>query len=146
MIVPLLLERHPRSIPNSAQLTAFIATHNLRPWQSGQVDCCLFLADWAMWLGHPDPAAHLRGTYDTDDGFRAIIAAHHGVVPVVADCVATIGGKPLSAAAQGAVGVIGSAGNINRQWGAIFDGTSWLVRTRNGACPIAAATLAIWEI
>ncbi|TBC36403.1 hypothetical protein ELH33_15355 [Rhizobium ruizarguesonis] len=128
------------------QLALFLAAHNCRPWQPGQVDCCLFLADWAMWLGHPDPAAHLRGTYDSDEGFRSIIAAAGGVSPVVAACVASIGGKSLIDSAQGAVGVIGSRSNINRQWGAIFDGTSWLVRTRNGACPIAAATLAIWEI
>lgn len=99
-----------------------------------------------MWLGYPDPASHLRGTYDTDEGFRSIIEKHRGVVPVVTGCVANIGGKPLSAATQGAVGVIGSAGNINRQWGAIFDGTNWLVRTRSGVCPISAAPLAIWEI
>jgi hypothetical protein len=128
------------------RLAAFLAANDRKPWEPGTVDCCLFLADWAMWLGHEDPAAHLRGTYSDDDGFRAIIAAHEGVVPVVAACVANINGKRVQQPRCGSVGVIGSAANIKRQWGAIFDGSRWIVRSRQGIGPIAAKPLAIWEI
>ncbi|MGZ2403888.1 DUF6950 family protein [Rhizobium ruizarguesonis] len=128
------------------RLAAFLVQHDTLPWQPGTVDCCLALADWAMWIGHEDPAAHLRGTYDTDDGFRAIISAANGAAPVVEGCVANIQGVPLDAPVTGAVGVIGSRSNIHRQWGAIFDGRRWLVRSRAGFGAVSAPALAIWEI
>lgn len=130
----------------AGKLAAFVADNNTRPWQPGHVDCCMVLADWAMWLGHPDPATHLRGTYDSDEGFRAIIAAHQGAVPVVARCVAAIDGKPTSKPTRGAIGVIGSPLNIHRQFGAIHDGSGWLVRMHGGFGRMTACTLAAWEI
>ncbi|MEY9198665.1 hypothetical protein ABIA16_003781 [Sinorhizobium fredii] len=127
-------------------LDGFLADSNARAWQPGQVDCCMVLADWAMWLGHEDPAAHLRGAYDNDDGFRQIVAVHQGAVPLVASCVAKIGGKPITAPQRGTIGVIGSPINIHRQFGAIHDGTAWLVRMHGGFGRMTARTLAAWKI
>jgi hypothetical protein len=127
-------------------LAPFLADNNARPWQPGEVDCCMVLADWAMWLGHDDPATHLRDTYDTDEGFRAIIAAHQGAVPVVAACVSNLKGKPTTAPRRGDIGVIGSPTNIHRQFGAIHDGKSWLVRMHGGFGQMTARTLAAWKI
>lgn len=128
-------------------LDAFLAHYGPLPWSPGyKVDCCLALAEWAMWLGHPDPASHLRGTYDSDDGFRAIIAAHQGVSPLVAGCVAQIGGEPVERPLRGDLGVIGSSTNIHRQFGALHDGGGWLVRTARGFERVCARTLRIWRI
>lgn len=129
------------------RLAAFVEDYRRRPWAPGiDVDCCLALAEWAMWLGHEDPAPHLRGAYADDEGFRAIIANAGGVVPIVERCAAKIGGKRIDAPRPGAIGVIGSPANMQRQWGAIFDGKHWLVRFRDDLGPMTAATLAIWEI
>lgn len=106
----------------------------------------MVLADWAKWLGHNDPAAHLRGTYDSDEGFRDIIDAHHGAVPLVGGCVANIGGAVVDRPTRGDIGVIGSPTNIHRQFGAIHDGKSWLVRMHGGFGPMTARTLAVWKI
>ncbi|XKM40320.1 DUF6950 family protein [Rhizobium ruizarguesonis] len=133
-------------VPSARALAAFFADHNTRHWRPCQVDCCMFLASWAMWLGHSDPASHLRGTYDSDDGFRAIIAGAGGVVPVVERCVASIGGHRADGPQLGVIGVIGSPTNIQRQWGAIFDGERWLVRFHDHVGPMAARPLAIWKI
>lgn len=127
-------------------LAAFVADHDTRSWQPGVVDCCMFLASWAMWLGHPDPAAHLRGTYHDDEGFRRIIVAAGGVVPVVEGCVANIGGRRIAAPVAGAIGVIGARTNTNHQFGAVFDGGRWLVRFTNRVGHMAASPLAIWSI
>lgn len=128
------------------RLAAFLADSNTRPWRPGEVDCCIVLADWAMWLGHEDPASHLRGIYDSDDGFRAIIAAHDGAVPVVQACAGKIGGTLTAVPSRGDIGVIGSPTNIHRQFGAIHSGKSWLVRMRGGFAPMTAKTLAAWKI
>jgi hypothetical protein len=127
-------------------LAQFLEWHGAKHWQPGTVDCCLCLADWAIARGRPDPAHHLRGCYRDEAGFRSIIAAAGGVVPLVAGCVAIIDGKPLQRPFEGAIGVIGSTTNIERQWGAIFDGQRWLIRSQAGFTPLTAPTLAIWSI
>ncbi len=127
-------------------LEEFLAAYREKAWQPGQVDCCLFLAAWAIWLGHADPAQHLRGAYDSEDGFRAIIERAGSVPAVVGSCVARIRGKPLQQPRCGAIGVIGSATNIHRQFGAIHDGERWNVRFKNGVGVMTAAPLAIWMI
>lgn len=129
----------------SEKLAAFIADNNRRAWQPGQVDCCMVLADWAAWLGHPDPSAHLRGTYDSDEGFRAIIASHGGVVSLVASCIPR-SGKRIQHPSVGDIGVIGSPTNIHRQFGAIHDGNGWLVRMHGGFGRMTARILASWKI
>lgn len=126
-------------------LQSFIADNNTRPWQPGQVDCCMVLADWAMWLDHPDPAVHLRGAYDSDEGFRAIIAAAGSVPALVASCIPR-SGKRIQHPSAGDIGVIGSPTNINRQFGAIHDGNGWLVRMHGSFGRMTAQTLAAWMI
>lgn len=127
------------------QLENFLNHNNARPWQPGSVDCCMVLADWAVWLGHPEPAAHLRDAYDSDEGFRRIIAAHGGVVPLVASCIPA-SSKRIQHPSVGDIGVIGSPTNIKRQFGAIHDGSGWLVRMHGSFGRMTAQTLAAWTI
>lgn len=105
----------------------------------------MVLADWAIWLGHADPAGHLRNSYNSEDGFRAIIQSYGGVVPLVSSCADQIG-RRIPRPEAGAIGVVGSRSNITRQFGAIHDGLTWLVRTARGFEPIVAAPLAIWRL
>ena len=129
------------------ELEQFLAAYREKPWSPGvEVDCCLALAEWAIWLGYPDPAQHLRGAYDSEEGFRAIVERAGNVPAVVAPCVERIHGKPLQRPRCGAIGVIGSAVNIHRQFGAIHDGERWNVRFKNGVGFMTAASLAIWMI
>lgn len=129
-----------------ATLREFFRANGEKSWSPGVVDCCMFLASWAIWLGHSDPAQHLRGLYSNDDGFRAIISDAGGVVPLVERCAVSIGAKQLRRPVCGAVGVIGSAVNPLHQWGAIFDGVRWNVRFINKIGPMTAVPLAIWSI
>lgn len=128
------------------ELSAFFLAHAEKPWQPGKVDCCMFLAAWAIWLGHPDPAQHLRGAYDSEEGFRAIIERTGSVTELVGSCASLIRGKRLQRPVCGAIGVIGSAINIHRQFGAIHDGERWQVRYKNGLGPMMAQPLGIWSI
>ncbi|MGM4909116.1 DUF6950 family protein [Rhizobium sp. 768_B6_N1_8] len=127
-------------------MESFFASHSALAWSPGAIDCCLFLADWAVFLGHPDPADHLRGTYEDEEGFRGIVEAAGGLVPVVGFCVEKIRGKRVQRPAAGDIGVIGSPKSIHRQWGAIFDGARWNIRFENAIGPMTASPLAIWSI
>lgn len=130
----------------SDRLDAFLAAHSLKPWRPGITDCCLALADWAIGCGYPDPAAHLRGTYDSAEGFRAIIEATGSVTTLVGSCAAHIDLKRLQEPARGAIGVIGSPTSLHRQFGAIHDGAAWQVRFVGGFSSMVARPLAIWEV
>ncbi|MBC7148075.1 MAG: hypothetical protein H5U22_01745 [Rhizobium sp.] len=127
-------------------VAAFIAAERDKPWAPGSVDCCMVLASWAMWLGHPDPVAEYRGAYSDEAGLNALIDGRGGVLPFVADAVARIGGTRLERARCGAVGVLGSKSNPRRQFGAIHDGKSWRVRMINDYGAMCAAPLAVWDI
>lgn len=127
-------------------LADFIHSYDAKPWAPGRVDCCLMLASWAIWLGHRDPAEHLRGTYDSDEGFRAIIEAADGVVPIVEACTGLISGRRVVQPSCGDIGVVGSSTNIHRQFGAIFDGARWRVRFIGHVGTMVARPLAIWRI
>lgn len=129
----------------TGRLSAFLSANQCMPWQPGVVDCSIVLADWLIWLGCEDPASHLRGVYDSEEGFRQIIAEAGGLVPVVQRCVRDIC-NIVPAPVAGDIGVLGSAKNINRQFGAMYDGTRWLLRTSRGFEPVVAAPLAIWRL
>lgn len=129
------------------QLDAFLAHHGSLPWSPGDaVDCCLALAAWAMWLGHPDPAAHLRGTYEAGQGQLDAIARGGGVVALVEQCALSIGGRPTAKPQRGDIGAVGSPANIRRQFGVIHDGAGWLTRTPKGFERVTARALSAWKI
>ena len=45
------------------ELQAFLRVAIQRQFEYGEFDCGLWLADWIVALGKPDPAFKLRGTY-----------------------------------------------------------------------------------
>jgi hypothetical protein len=106
----------------------------------------LFPAAWAIWLGHRDPVEEWRGAFSNEAEYLAIVRAAGGCVPLMAVAAARISGRPLAVPTCGAVGVIGSPTNLDRQFGAIFDGSRWLVRFSNRIGSMTARPLAIWEI
>ena len=127
-------------------LDDFLAAHTALPWAWGSVDCSLVLADWAVANGHPDPAPDLRGAYSDDLGWRRIVVARGGLRPLVSDLCARAGFASVLSPARGVVGVIGALHNVDRQWGAIHDGTRWLVRGTEGFAPLTAHPLGMWVI
>lgn len=129
------------------RLKAFLVSNELEPWTpGGKVDCCLALAEWAIWVGYPDPAAHLRGAYQPGQGQIDILAASGGAIALVKSCVESLGLSGTDAPQVGDIGVVGSAHNNTRQFGVIHDGAGWLTRTPRGFTRVAAKTLAAWRL
>lgn len=127
-------------------LAEFIRAYEEKPWDPGIVDCCLFLAAWAIWLGYNDPAWHLRCRYWDEKGFGKIIDEYNGLVPLVDGCVDIIAGQRVQSPICGDIGIIGSRWLVRRQYGAIYDGERWQVRAIKGVTPMIANPLAIWRI
>lgn len=129
------------------ELDRFLAHNASLAWSPGLwVDCCLALAEWAMWLGYPDPVAHLRGTYAEGQGQVDALVRGGGAVSLVSACARAIGAKPTTIPARGDVGVVGSPTNIIRQFGVIHDGSGWLTRSRTGWSRLTGRTLSAWKI
>ncbi|KZL04536.1 hypothetical protein PsAD2_04619 [Pseudovibrio axinellae] len=126
------------------KLEDFTALRGREPFLLGSADCCLVLADWAVACGHPDGAAHLRGTYQTNAEFIAIAEKRGGLVELVGECAGLAGIPETSKRVCGVIGVVGSTHNPLRQWGAIWNGGAWLVRMREGFIPTHAYCLKMW--
>lgn len=124
----------------------FLEANEGEPWTpGGKVDCCLALAEWVIWLGYPDPAAHLRGAYQPGQGQIDVLEGNGGAVGLVENCALRIGLTRVEIPQLGDVGAVGSARNITRQFGVIHDGAGWLTRTPSGWSRITARTLAVWR-
>lgn len=127
-------------------LGAFLAAQERKCWDPATLNCMLFPAAWAIWLGHRDPVEKWRGAFASEAEYLAIVKAAGGCVPLMAEAAARINGQPLSSPVCGSVGVVGSPTNLDRQFGAIFDGRRWLVRFTNRIGSMSARPLAIWSI
>ena len=102
-------------------------------------------ADWFIFRGFGDAARDFRGTYSDEAGYRAIVTDHGGLVPIVDTHAARIGLTKINVPRRGSVGVVGSADHIHRQFGAIFDGARWMLRTKDRFEPMIAKPLTIWD-
>jgi hypothetical protein len=130
----------------SETLAAFLSAQERKSWDAATLNCMLFPAAWAIWLGHRDPVENWRGAFGSEDEYLKIVRDAGGCVPLMDDAAKRIGGRRISSPTCGAVGVIGSVNNLERQFGAIFDGSRWLVRFTNRIGSMSARPLAIWSI
>ena len=128
-------------------LRAFLDAYEREPWTpGGKVDCCLIVAEWVKWLGYPDPAEGLRGTYEAGQGQIDVLASNGGAVGIIERGALMVGARRVSVPQAGDFGVVGSAKNITRQFGVIHDGEGWLTRAPDGFKRITARTLAVWRL
>lgn len=128
-------------------LRAFLDAYEREPWTpGGKVDCCLIVAEWVKWLGYPDPAEGLRGTYEAGQGQIDVLAKNGGAVGIIERGALMVGAQRVDEPRAGDFGVVGSAKNITRQFGVIHDGEGWLTRAPDGFKRITARTLAVWRL
>lgn len=134
-------------VATSEVLAAFLAFDEAREWTpGGTVDCCLALAEWAIWLGYLDPVAEFRGAYEPGQGQLDMLARHGGAVELIRSQALKIGATLVSEPEVGCIGVVGSRTNPMRQFGTIRDASGWITRTPTGWHAISAQALEIWKI
>lgn len=68
-------------------LPDYLAAVARRRFRPGELDCAIFMADWAVMMGRCDPIADVRGTYSTERQFRRILQREGGFI---AACVARL--------------------------------------------------------
>jgi hypothetical protein len=77
-------------------LTAYIEERREVPFTWGKADCCLFAADWVRLATDLDPAADLRGKYDSALGARRIIKRRGGLAAMVARALTPLGFREVA--------------------------------------------------
>lgn len=117
-------------------LYAFLNRYEQVPFvwggHDGGTDCALFLADWAVFNGWPDPAEHVRYIYDS----RATCQKETGFitdpVTIMTECAEDVAGmEPTDNVKEGDVAVIRLG--PNRNLGAIWTGSmGWASKAEEG--------------
>jgi len=122
------------------RLAAFLQRYVGRPFAWGD-DCGLFLADWWQECHGVDPAADLRGTYNSEQEKIAIVHGRGGILRVVSGYAEAVGAERTRELAPGCFGV------IRPGVGAIRTSGYWVVRSPAGIAFLKEAVAwRVWSI
>jgi hypothetical protein len=88
-------------------LAAYIDRKRNEPFTWGVNDCCLFGADWIQLCTGLDPAATLRGTYNSALSGVRVLENHGGLIGTIQAHMEPLGFKPIGQgfAARGDIAV-----------------------------------------
>lgn len=130
-----------------ADLSRFLGEASARPFAWGD-DCLMWLADWLVEQGKPDPAADLRGRYATALGAQRIIRREGGVGAFVERRALSVGLAPTITPKAGDVGLVNGRSPDGREnWvGAICTGPRWAVRSPGGVMCAPTQPAMAWGV
>ena len=103
-------------------------------------DCTTFAASWVLEVSGVDPAAGLRGTYDTAEEANAIVARAGGLVALIGGRIEPLGWARVSDLHDGDIGIVTAASALDfcvKEIPAIRFGPLWIVMGSRG--PMAKA-------
>ena len=93
------------------ELLPFLRRSLREPFVWGERDCALWVCDWLQCRHGIDPAAHLRGTYDSEMSCRRMYVRGGGIEQMASECFSAAGMVETTRPATGDVGaVVASAG------------------------------------
>ena len=125
------------------QLQAFLLAKSGERFAYGTSDCGLLIADWWLWRHGIDPAADLRGTYETEQGCADLMRTRGGLLRIVRRIASSVGAKRVSDAHAGCFGVVRFNG---AHYGAIATSeTNWAIRGKGLVITRLCRPVAIWE-
>lgn len=128
------------------KLVAFLRAEAARPFDWGDHDCGLRLADWYVAkTGKPDPAAHLRGTYSGIRDCRAL----YGFAAVLRQTRHIMRALALPRVSEPKEGDIAVLRVLDAAVGTIRVPAGWSVLSPHGLTRLTddeARAIAIWRI
>lgn len=111
------------------QLQAFLVERSARPFTWGTDDCSLFLADWWRFVHGVDPAARVRGTYETEAECHTMLEREGGLLRLASRLANGAGMLSADGSHVGDFGIIGAGGTMI---GGICTGSHWAIRNEGG--------------
>ncbi|WP_375194641.1 hypothetical protein [Sphingobium sp.] len=129
------------------ELGTFLREMGNRRRVPGKWDCCAMPAEWAILNGWPDPMAHWRGAYDTEEGAARFIE-DAGSLTQLFRCGMENAGIPerRGDVRIGDIGVLRVGG---MEAGAIFTGKRWAMVADRGLAVASVeieAVSAAWSV
>ena len=128
-------------------LPEFIRSLAREPFVWGENDCALTIANWWRECHGEDPAAHLRGTYSTQEECHRVLRREGGLLRIVSRIAVSVGAPRTIAPQPGDVAVI-RHGAIH--FGVILSPSRrWVGKDVHGVAAIAAdqiAPVAMWSV
>ena len=123
------------------------------PFIWGETDCMTCLADWIMRVRGVEPAADIRGMYDSRGSCQRETGFLRDPVTAVDKCLATIGGMARTDSPQpGDMAVIvvqDGAGRVS-PCGALWLGAAWACKGPTGTTTVSPKAvhevLAVWSV
>ena len=111
-------------------LAAFLRNQAMLLFQWGERDCGLIQADWVVATGRPDPAAAVRGRYDSAETCLEVCGAPDYQTAIAA--IADGAGLPrIDNPWAGDIGIL-DVPNVGPLGGIMTVGGSWAFRTSRG--------------
>ncbi|MBN9255279.1 MULTISPECIES: hypothetical protein [unclassified Mesorhizobium] len=99
-------------------------------------DCTTFAASWVKAVCGVDPAADLRGAYDTAEGANAVVASAGGIASLVESRIEPLGWRRTEIVGDGAIGIVSAISGADqtlKEIPAIRFGPLWAVMGPRGA-------------
>ncbi|WP_417723950.1 DUF6950 family protein [Salipiger sp.] len=118
------------------------------PFLWGETDCCLVLADWVARVTGRDPAARIRGMYETAAECERVTGFLSDPVSAFGSCAAAAG---LGRAGELRAGDVGIYSRPGSRWafGGLWTGSLWASKGRDGVTftkPKRVEILAAWGV
>ena len=128
------------------KLETFLAEARRTPFAWGRFDCSLWLADWLVAQGRPDPAPAWRGAYADPGGAEALLRTAGGLPALVARLATAAGLPRVETPARDDIGLVEV---LTRRGvepaGAICTGPRWAVLSEHGLIVARLNPLAAWR-
>lgn len=111
----------------------------------GERDCALVIADWWQANHGIDPAAHLRGAYDTDEACQALLKREGGLAHLVRRIAVSVNARRSKGQEPGDFGVIRYG---DKHLAAIRAASGrWLVKSKDGVIALKNPKVVIaWSV
>lgn len=87
-------------------LGEYLANTTARRWQLGTWDCCVFMANWLIESGLPDPMADRRSTYESPREYRQMLKSEHGLLSSCIQRFSRLGLRETNTPRAGDVAVV----------------------------------------
>lgn len=123
-------------------LKAFLRLAAAQPFQFGEWDCAMTIANWVRQVTGEDPAAELRGTYQSDEEWKAIVEREGGFLALVDALAFGAGMKRVAVPNEGDIGIIHIPGY--GEAGAIRVVRGWAAKLSTGLTSGPARLIAAW--
>lgn len=125
-------------------LTDFLRDMAGRPFQWGQTDCALMMAEWVSLRRGVPVAEDLRGSYATEDECQRILDDRGGLLRVVSGIASSVPLRLTSDPKPGDIGIVRCPPSAPTC--AIKVRRGWALKTPTGLIVMPAPVIRAWKV